>query len=208
MTAPAAPPLEPSAAPAPSRPPARWILPTAPDPALVATLGAALHLPESICRLLIARGHGTAESAKRFLRPRLDQLHAPGSMLDLDRAVDRLARAVKDRETILIHGDYDVDGMCSTTLMTRAIRGFGGVAVPFIPRRLEDGYDLTDAGVRAAHEAGARVVVTCDCGTSAVAAVAALCAAGVDVIVTDHHVPGGALPDCLAVLNPKRDGCG
>jgi single-stranded-DNA-specific exonuclease len=129
-------------------------------------------------------------------------------MLDLDRAVERLARAVKDRETILIHGDYDVDGMCSTTLMTRAIRGFGGVAVPFIPRRLEDGYDLTDAGVRAAREAGARVVVTCDCGTSAVAAVAALCAAGIDVIVTDHHVPSSALPDCLAVLNPKRDGCG
>ncbi len=128
-------------------------------------------------------------------------------MLDLDRAVDRLARAVTDRETILIHGDYDVDGMCSTTLMTRAIRGFGGVAVPFIPRRIEDGYDLTDAGVRAARAAGARVVVTCDCGTSAVAAVAALCAEGIDVIVTDHHVPGGSLPECLAVLNPKRAGC-
>ncbi len=128
-------------------------------------------------------------------------------MLDLDRAVDRLERAVKDRETILVHGDYDVDGMCSTTLMVRAIRGFGGVAVPFIPRRIEDGYDLSDAGVRAAKEAGASVVVTCDCGTTAVAAIAALCAAGIDVIVTDHHVPGGTLPECLAVLNPKRAGC-
>jgi single-stranded-DNA-specific exonuclease len=166
-----------------------------------------LHLPESICRLLIARGHSAAESAKRFLRPRLDQLHPPGSMLDLDRAVDRLARAIRDRETILIHGDYDVDGMCSTTLMTRAIRGLGGVAVPFIPRRLEDGYDLTDAGVRAARDAGASVVVTCDCGTSAIAAIASLCTAGIDVIVTDHHMPGGPLPDCLAVLNPKRPGC-
>ena len=127
-------------------------------------------------------------------------------MLDLDRAVERLAAAVRNRETILIHGDYDVDGMCSTTLMTRAIRGFGGIAVPFIPRRIEDGYDLGDAGVRAAREAGARVVVTCDCGTSALAAVATLCAEGIDVIITDHHVPGGKLPDCLAVLNPKRDG--
>ena len=207
MTAPTTHPPEPSTAPAPGRPPARWVLPTAPDPAVVATLAEALHLPDSICRLLIARGHSAAESAKRFLRPRLDQLHAPGSMLDLDRAVERLARAIRDRETILIHGDYDVDGMCSTTLMTRAIRGFGGIAVPFIPRRLEDGYDLTEAGVRAAHDAGARVVVTCDCGTSAVAAIASLCAAGIDVIVTDHHVPGGDLPECLAVLNPKRAGC-
>ena len=205
MTAPTAPPRDLSA-PAPSRPPARWILPGAPDTALVSTLAAALHLPEHVCRLLVARGHSAAESAKRFLRPRLEHLHPPGSMLDLDRAVERLATAVKNRETILVHGDYDVDGMCSTTLMTRAIRGFGGVAVPFIPRRIEDGYDLGDAGVRAAREAGARVVVTCDCGTSAVAAVSALCREGMDVIITDHHVPGGNLPDCLAVLNPKRDG--
>jgi single-stranded-DNA-specific exonuclease len=208
VTAPTAHIAEPSPSPAPARPPARWILPTAPDPALVATLAEALHLPEHICRLLCARGHSAAESAKRFLRPRLEHLHAPGSMLDLDRAVDRLERAVKQRETILVHGDYDVDGMCSTTLMIRAIRGFGGVAVPFIPRRIEDGYDLTDAGVRAAKEAGASVVVTCDCGTSALPAIAALCAAGIDVIVTDHHVPVGKLPECLAVLNPKREGCG
>lgn len=181
-------------------------MPGNPDPALVATLAAALHLPEHVCRLLVARGHSAAESAKRFLRPRLEHLHAPGSMLDLDRAVDRLVLAIRNGETILVHGDYDVDGMCSTTLMTRALRGFGGVAVPFIPRRIEDGYDLGDAGVRAAREAGARVVVTCDCGTSALAAVATLCTDGIDVIITDHHVPGGPLPDCLAVLNPKRDG--
>ena len=205
MTAPTAPPPD-SSAPAPSRPPARWILPGVPDRALVSTLAEALHLPEYICRLLVARGHSAAESAKRFLRPRLEHLHAPGSMLDLDRAVERLATAVRNRETVLVHGDYDVDGMCSTTLMTRAIRGFGGVAVPFIPRRIEDGYDLGDAGVRAAREAGARVVVTCDCGTSALTAVSALCKDGIDVIITDHHVPSGNLPDCLAVLNPKREG--
>ena len=182
------------------------MLPKAPDAAVVATLAEALHLPEYVCRLLVARGHSAAESAKRFLRPRLEHLHPSGTMLDLDRAVERLAAAIRNRETILVHGDYDVDGMCSTTLMTRAIRGFGGVAVPFIPRRIEDGYDLGDAGVRAAREAGAKVVVTCDCGTSALAAVAALCSEGIDVIITDHHMPGGKLPDCLAVLNPKREG--
>ncbi|MEP6990871.1 MAG: single-stranded-DNA-specific exonuclease RecJ, partial [bacterium] len=105
-------------------------------------------------------------------------------------------------------GDYDVDGMCSTTLMTRALRLLGGTVVPFIPQRLVDGYDLTDAGVRAAQAAGATLVVTCDCGTSAVQPVAALQAAGIDVIISDHHLPGGDLPNAFAVLNPKRPGCG
>ena len=170
-------------------------------------LATELRLPEPICQLLVARGHAVPDSARRFLRPRLEQLHPPSALGGLDDAVERLARAVRAGETILVHGDYDVDGICSTTLLTRALRGFGGRVVPFIPRRVEDGYDLTDAGVRAALDAGARVVVTCDCGTSALAAVSALCAAGIDVIVSDHHLPGGPLPQCLAVLNPKRPGC-
>ena len=91
--------------------------------------------------------------------------------------------------------------------MTRTLRMLGGTVVPFIPRRLVDGYDLTQAGVSAAMAAGATVVVTCDCGTSAVAPVAALQAAGIDVIISDHHLPGGELPQAFAVLNPKRPGC-
>jgi single-stranded-DNA-specific exonuclease len=177
------------------------------DDAAVAALAAELRLPEPVCRLLHVRGHAAPEDAKLFLRPRLDQLHSPSRMLGLDAAVARLARAVRQGETVLVHGDYDVDGICSTTLLTRAMRGFGGRVVPFIPRRLEDGYDLTLAGVRAAIDAGARVVVTCDCGTNALEPVAALCRAGIDVIVSDHHLPSGPLPDCLAVLNPKRPGC-
>ncbi|NUS98093.1 MAG: single-stranded-DNA-specific exonuclease RecJ, partial [Gemmatimonadaceae bacterium] len=167
----------------------------------------ALKLPPIICRLLVARGQVAPEDAKRYLRPRLEQLHEPSAMLDLDRAVERLAAAVRNREPVMVHGDYDVDGMCSTTILTRTIRDLGGVAIPFIPHRVTDGYDLSMAGVRAAIEAGAKVVVTCDCGTSAREPVGALCRAGIDVIVSDHHLPGGALPDCLAVLNPKRDGC-
>jgi single-stranded-DNA-specific exonuclease len=121
--------------------------------------------------------------------------------------VERLVKAVRGGETILVHGDYDVDGMASTTLMTRALTALGGRVVPFIPQRLVDGYDLTDAGVRAAEAAGATVVVTCDCGTSAVAPVAKLQALGIDVIISDHHLPGGDLPNAFAVLNPKRPGC-
>src|SRR6202171_1525440 len=188
--------------------PARWILPTPPDEEAVRDLAEALSLPEVVSRLLLIRGYVSAEDAKLFLRPKLDRLHDPLEFLSMDKAVDRLARAVRDQELVFIHGDYDVDGICSTTLLTRTIRGLGGKAMPFIPRRIEDGYDLSDAGVDAAMAAGARVVVTCDCGTTAVAPVARLCKAGIDVIVTDHHLPGGELPDCLAILNPKRAGCG
>jgi single-stranded-DNA-specific exonuclease len=165
-------------------------------------------LPEPICRLLAARGHTPAERAKRYLRPRLDQLLPPEQLLDLGRAVDRLGRAIRAGETILVHGDYDVDGISSTTLLTKALRALGASVTPFIPRRLADGYDLTDAGVRAAREAKATVVVTCDCGTSAIAPVRALQAEGIDVIISDHHLPGGDLPNAYAILNPKRPGCG
>lgn len=187
--------------------PARWILPEPPDEEAIRDLATALSLPEIVCRLLLIRGYVTPEEAKLFLRPKLDRLHDPLGFLSMDKAVDRLSRAVRDKELVFIHGDYDVDGICSTTLLTRAIRYFGGEAMPFIPRRLEDGYDLSDAGVDAAIAAGARVVVTCDCGTTALAAVARLCKAGIDVIVTDHHLPGGPVPDCISVLNPKRSGC-
>jgi len=128
-------------------------------------------------------------------------------MLGMHEAVERLVRAIRNNERIVIHGDYDVDGMCSTAVLLRTIRKLGGDAVPFIPRRIEDGYDLTFAGVNAAIEANAKVLVTCDCGTNALAPVEVACKAGIDVIITDHHLPSGPLPSCLAVLNPKRDGC-
>jgi single-stranded-DNA-specific exonuclease len=189
------------------RPRARWLLPPEPDATAVERLQQELHLPWAICRLLASRGLGAPDDAKAFLRPRLGHLHEPTSLADLDRAVERLGQAIKRRETVLVHGDYDVDGICSTTLMVRTVRALGGMAIPFIPRRLQDGYDLSDAGVQAAKAAGATLVLTCDCGTSAHAPIADLQAAGIDVIVTDHHLPGGPLPEAFAVLNPKRPGC-
>jgi len=187
---------------------ARWLVAPAPDTEVVAALQRELRLPEVVCRLLAIRGHAAPDAAKRFLRPRLEQLHEPALYHDLDRAVERLVRAIAAGEPILVHGDYDVDGICSTTLLTRALRGFGAQVIPFIPHRVTDGYDLGDAGVRAAMERGARVVVTADCGTSAAAPIARLQAAGIDVIVTDHHLPGGALPPAFAVLNARRADCG
>jgi single-stranded-DNA-specific exonuclease len=190
-----------------TRPPSRWVLPSAPDAAIIAELANELHLPPLICELLLRRGFGTVEDAKRYLRPRLEQLHDPALMLGMDVAVERLARAIRGGERIVVHGDYDVDGMASTAVLLRTIRKLGGNAIPFIPRRIEDGYDLTMAGVNAAIAADAKVLVTCDCGTNALAPVEAACSAGMDVIITDHHLPSGPLPKCLAILNPKQDGC-
>jgi single-stranded-DNA-specific exonuclease len=184
----------------------RWLLPEPPDPALVRALCDEILLPEPICRLLAARGHGEPEQAKRYLRPRLEQLLPPEQLLDLSEAVERVVRGIRDGETILIHGDYDVDGMCSTTLLLRAFGALGGKVVPFIPHR-SAGYDLGDTGVQAAIDTGASIVVTCDCGTSAHTPVAALRDRGIDVIITDHHLPGGELPNAYAVLNPRRPGC-
>jgi single-stranded-DNA-specific exonuclease len=166
-----------------------------------------LHLPDAICRLLAIRGFGAPDDAKAYLRPRLEHLHEPNGLADLDRAVERIVFALRENQTILVHGDYDVDGICSTTVVTRTLRTLGGNAVPFIPRRLQDGYDLSDAGVRAARECGAKLVITCDCGTSAHGPIAELQASGIDVIVTDHHLPGGPLPAAYAILNPKRLDC-
>jgi single-stranded-DNA-specific exonuclease len=190
-----------------ARPRARWLLPVEPDAGVVRQLGDELHLPAAICRLLAARGYGLPDRAKAYLRPRLDQLTDPNCLKDLDRAVERLVRALRDNETILVHGDYDVDGICSTTLIVQTLTTLGGNAVPYIPRRLQDGYDLTAAGVNAARAAGATLVVTCDCGTSAVGPIGELQSGGIDVIVTDHHLPGGPLPAAYAVLNPKRADC-
>jgi single-stranded-DNA-specific exonuclease len=180
-------------------------VPAPPDPSAVAALCTSLSLTEQVATLLLIRRYADEESAKRFLRPRLEQLRDASHIKGAETALERLARACLEGETVLVHGDYDVDGICSTTILTRTLRQFGAIVVPFIPDRKTDGYDLGPAGVSKALEARASVVVTCDCGTSAVEPVAELCAAGVDVIITDHHLPGSVLPACLAILNPNQD---
>jgi single-stranded-DNA-specific exonuclease len=190
-----------------TRTPFRWTAPPVVDEDSVATLAGELTVAPAIARLLVHRGYTDSDAAKRFLRPRLEQLHSAAAMISLDIAVDRLVRAIRAGELIMVHGDYDVDGICSTTLLVRAIRGLGGNVVPFIPNRMTDGYDLGAAGVAHAIGIGARVVVTCDCGTSALDPVAALNASGIEVIISDHHLPRETLPSSLALLNPRRPDC-
>lgn len=183
---------------------ARWVQPTLPDTAAAAVLASALSIPEALGQLLVARGHTDARAAKGFLRPELDQLHDPLLMAGMSDAVDRLAAAIRAGEMIMVHGDYDVDGMSSTALLTRSLRALGGQVTPFIPDRQTDGYDLGPAGVEAARRAGAALVLTCDCGTTALQPARDLAAAGIDLIVSDHHLPGPELPQALAILNPRR----
>lgn len=184
--------------------PLRWIVVPPPAPDLVRQLAAALSLPPALAALLVQRGHDTPEHARRFLRPSLDELGNPLALAGMAEAVDVVARAVRAGTTILVHGDYDVDGQCATALLVRALRAAGAAVVPFIPHRLRDGYDFGAAGLRAAVAAGAGLVVTCDCGITAVETVRATRALGIDVVVTDHHLPGPELPPANAVVDPQR----
>ena len=166
-----------------------------------------LGLPRALCRLLHLRGHPTPDAARHYLKPRLDELHDPRLLAGAEQAVDRIARAIHERETILVHGDYDVDGMCAAALYTRVLRSLGAIVEPFVPHRMSDGYDLGHAGVRRAAEAGATLILTGDCGTVAHEAVEQARAQGIDVIITDHHTPGDTLPAAAAVVNPNRADC-
>jgi len=190
------------------RPPdPRWDAPGRPDPAEVDALSDALKLPATLCSVLVARGHAEPEAAKRFLRPRLDHLHDPALLADGTRAAARIAGAIRENETIFVHGDYDVDGICATALLTRWLRSLGADVTPFVPHRLRDGYDFSSAGLAAAQQADAGLIVTVDCGSVAHETIAAARADGIDVIVTDHHTVAGGLPDAVAFVNPHRPEC-
>jgi single-stranded-DNA-specific exonuclease len=190
------------------RPPAPlWRDPTPPDRAVVDELAAGIRLPSPFCSVLAARGIATVEEAKRFLRPRLDQLHDPATLADGAEAAQRIARAIRAGERILVHGDYDVDGICATALYTRWLRSLGGAVVPFTPHRLRDGYDLSASGLAAARGAAASLVVTADCGTLAHETIREARASGIDVIVTDHHTLGAEPTEALALVNPRRPDC-
>jgi single-stranded-DNA-specific exonuclease len=184
----------------------RWILRPA-DAERARDLAGALALPDTVGALLIQRGITDPDVAKRFLRPSLDQLTDPLALQGMGRAVEVVTGAVRRGVPILVHGDYDVDGQCATAMLTRVLREAGAQAHPFVPHRLTDGYDFGPAGLAEATRVGAGVVITCDCGVTAIDTVAAARAAGIDVIVTDHHLPGDALPNATTILNPRQPGC-
>jgi len=187
--------------------PAKWALAATPDPAAIHDLSAALTIPEPLAALLIQRGLAEPGLAKAFLRPELERLSNPLEWTGMRRAVEIIVQAIRDRVPILVHGDYDVDGQCASSMLTRVLRAAGGTVHAFVPHRLRDGYDFGPAGLAKAASVGARLIITCDCGITAVETVSRARAAGHQVIVTDHHLPGDALPDADAVLDPQQPGC-
>ncbi len=187
--------------------PARWTLVTPADPETTGALAAALHIPEPLAALLVQRGLEAPEVARAFLRPDLDRLSDPADWAGMQVAVDLILDAVRRGAAILVHGDYDVDGQCAAAMLTRILRAAGAAVHAFVPHRLRDGYDFGPAGLAQAQTVHAGLIITCDCGITAVETVRAARAAGIEVIVTDHHLPGDALPPASAVLDPRRPDC-
>jgi single-stranded-DNA-specific exonuclease len=174
------------------------------DPTLAASIAERHGLPEIVGRLLAQRGIGIDE-APAFLAPRLrDQLPDPAHLRDMDRAVVRLLRAIRDHEPIVVYGDYDVDGATSAALLLRFFAAIGAPASLYVPDRMREGYGPNAPALLRLKADGAAVVVTVDCGATAHEPLAAAAEAGLDVIVVDHHVTEPLLPPALAQINPNR----
>ena len=186
--------------------PSRWLIPTI-DPASAARLSAALNITPLAARVLVRRGLADPAAAHRFLHPSFDDLHDPFRMLGMHAAADRLRKAIRAREKILIYGDYDVDGTTSVVLLTKAVQIAGGSAAHHVPHRLKDGYGMRSEVVETAAAQGVTLIVSVDTGIRAAEVVARGNELGIDTIVTDHHLPDTALPPAAAVLNPNQLGC-
>jgi single-stranded-DNA-specific exonuclease len=173
--------------------------------ALADEIAKASSIPPLLARLLVNRGVTTADDVHRWLRPSLDGLGDPFLLPDMEIAVTRTLKAVRERERIVVYGDSDVDGVCGTALLVRFLRQIGADVMPYIPNRLVEGYSLTDRGLAAIAERGARLVITVDNGTTAVERVARLRADGIDVVICDHHEAGKDRAPATALLNAKVD---
>ncbi len=187
-------------------PKARWLLPD-PDPSQAEALSSALGIGMPAARVLVRRGLADPAAARRFLDPALDDLHDPLLLDDMPAAADRLWRAIRAGEKILIYGDYDVDGTTSVVILTKAIEYAGGKAGFHVPHRLKEGYGMRPEVVEEAAAEGVSLIISVDTGIRAAEVVRRANELAIDVIVTDHHLPEAELPPALAVLNPNHPDC-
>jgi single-stranded-DNA-specific exonuclease len=186
----------------------RWIVRDF-DHASASELSVALGLSPIVAGLLVARGYQDLDSARAFLNPSLDQLHDPFLMRGMSDAVKRLLHAIDSQQPILIYGDYDVDGTTGTAVLLRALRMLGATAGYHVPHRFTEGYGIQQAGLEKAVRDGYKLVVSVDCGIRAHEPLHWARANGLDIIVTDHHLPDddAGSPPALSVLNPNQHGC-
>ena len=185
----------------------QWCVANTLDKSKSEELTKALEVPQIIADILVNRGVDSYEAARQFFAPEWEDLYDPFLMMDMDKAVDRIISALRKNERIFIYGDYDVDGITSVSLITLFLRAQGGNVVYYIPDRRREGYGLSELGIQQAIDANANLLITVDCGITAVDEVKLAAEQGIDVIISDHHEPARELPDAVAIIDPKRDDC-
>ena len=186
----------------------RWVLKEQGEPAKVARLATALEIPPVLANLLVQRGIETEEEAWQFFNPKLENLHDPFLMKDMRKAVERVDLALSRGESIMVYGDYDVDGTTAVALVYSFLRRLGHKALMFyIPDRYTEGYGVSYKAIDHAQRKGVGVIITLDCGIKATEKVAYAKERGIDMIICDHHLPGEKIPEAVAVLDPKRADC-
>ena len=185
----------------------RWNLKSKPEKEKLQALQNALQVDEIIATLLVQRGVETYEQAKTFFRPTLADLHDPYLMKDMDKAVNRIEKAIQNNENILVFGDYDVDGTTAVSLVSSYLRSFYPNVATYIPDRYGEGYGISYLGIDYADDNGISLIIALDCGIKSIDHVNYAKAKNIDFIICDHHRPGPVLPEAVAVLDPKREDC-
>ncbi|MGE5399468.1 MAG: single-stranded-DNA-specific exonuclease RecJ [Ignavibacteriales bacterium] len=185
----------------------RWKLREKADENITKSLADSLNISPILANLLMQRGVTNFHQAKSFFRPSIEDLHDPFLMKGMEEASFRLIKAITSNERICIHGDYDVDGTCAAALMYLFLTELGAHAEIYIPNRLTEGYGLSKSGIEIIKSKGTSLIITVDCGITAVEETALAKSLGMDMIICDHHQPGNSIPEAYAVLDPLRPGC-
>ena len=185
----------------------RWTLKPKPSEETVQHLAKALNVEDFVATLLVQRGIETFDEAKAFFRPSLDHLHHPYLMKDMDKAVERIEKAIENEENILVFGDYDVDGTTAVSLVSSYLKTYYPNVATYIPDRYGEGYGISFKGIDFADDNGFSLIIALDCGIKSIDHVGYAKARNIDFIICDHHRPGQFLPEAIAILDPKRDDC-
>jgi single-stranded-DNA-specific exonuclease len=185
----------------------RWTLKTKPSEDKIKHLAQALNVEDFVATLLIQRGIETFEDAKNFFRPKLEHLHDPFLMKDMDKAVARIEMAIENQENIMVFGDYDVDGTTAVSLVSSYLKSHYPNIATYIPDRYAEGYGISFKGIDFADDNGISLIIALDCGIKSIDHIAYAKEKNIDFIICDHHRPGEFLPDAVAVLDPKREDC-
>ncbi len=185
----------------------RWTLKPKPNPEKIKSLQNSLNVDELTATLLVQRGIETFDQARLFFRPSLEDLHDPYLMKDMDKAVNRIEKAIENNERILIFGDYDVDGTTAVSLVSSYLRSLYPNVDTYIPDRYDEGYGISFKGIDYAEDNEISLIIALDCGIKSIDHIAYAKEKNIDFIICDHHRPGEILPQAVAILNPKREDC-